>query len=163
MNDHFLLKVDRVLLFIALLVASANVAAELGQGPLRSSHPVLATSTLKQLAPKPAGAENLYTVRETLLETGTSVREYLSSSGVVFAVAWQGPVIPDLNVLLGAHAAAFKQETDRVRGLGQRGAPVDIAIDGLVVRSQGHMRDFFGHAYVLGLVPTGVVIKDILE
>ncbi len=104
-----------------------------------------------------------YTVEETRLENGTSIREYATPAGLVFAVAWQGPVLPDLSVLLGNYFHAFKLETDQARLLGRRGAPVDMSRDTLVVRSNGRMRNFFGHAYATDLVPSGVSVKDIFQ
>ncbi len=38
-----------------------------------------------------AAASN-YLTRDTTLATGTQVREYVSGSGVVFAVTWEGPI-----------------------------------------------------------------------
>ena len=31
------------------------------------------------------------------------VREYVNSSGTVFAIAWEGPWLPDLRQVLGDH------------------------------------------------------------
>jgi hypothetical protein len=44
-----------------------------------------------------------YTVHEITLPTGTLVRQYVSSAGVVFAVTWSGPFMPDLRQLMGPH------------------------------------------------------------
>ena len=41
-----------------------------------------------------AGAS--YFTRDTTLAAGTRVREYVSDSGIVFAVTWEGPMLPDL-------------------------------------------------------------------
>ena len=43
-----------------------------------------------------------YTIHEIRAATGTNVREYVSSSGRVFAVAWQGPWPPDMRQILGS-------------------------------------------------------------
>ena len=115
------------------------------------------------LALPPAARLGSYTVQETRLENGTNVQEYATPTGLVFAVAWQGPVLPNLDMLLGNYFNTFKLETDQARLLGRRGASVDMSRDGLVVRSSGRMRNFFGHAYATDLVPAGVSIKDILQ
>ena len=115
------------------------------------------------LAIAPAARAGSYTVHKTQLENGTTVHEYATPAGPVFAVAWQGPVLPDLDVLLGGYFNTFKLETEQARLLGRRGAPVDMTRDGLVVRSNGRMRNFFGHAYAIDLVPAGLAIKDVLE
>lgn len=136
--------------------------AALGQ---MSARPVAVSPSpsARMLALAPALKHASYTVEETQLENGTSVREYATPAGLVFAVAWQGPVLPDLSVLLGNYFNAFKLETDQARLLGRRGAPVDMSRDTLVVRSNGRMRNFFGHAYATDLVPSGVSVKDILQ
>lgn len=136
--------------------------AALGQ---MSAKPVAVSPSpsARMLALAPALKHASYTVEETQLENGTSVREYATPAGLVFAVAWQGPVLPDLSVLLGNYFNAFKLETDQARLLGRRGAPVDMSRDTLVVRSNGRMRNFFGHAYATDLVPSGVSVKDILQ
>ena len=104
-----------------------------------------------------------YTVHELQLETGTVVREFASASGQVFALAWRGPVLPDLNQWLGSYFGAFKQEADQQRLAGRRGAPINLAQAGLVVRSNGRMRNFFGHAYVPALVPPTVNINEVFQ
>ncbi|WP_367949067.1 DUF2844 domain-containing protein [Paraburkholderia sp. NMBU_R16] len=45
--------------------------------------------------------QGLYTVHTLTLPSGTVVREYVASSGLVFGVAWKGPTLPDLRATLG--------------------------------------------------------------
>jgi hypothetical protein len=71
--------------------------------------------------------------------------------------------LPHLDVLLGVYFNTFRLETEQARLLGRRGAPLDMTRDGLVVRSNGRMRNFFGHAYAIDLVPAGLNIKDVLQ
>jgi len=156
----------RVLLLGLVLAASAGEAtATLGQAP--STLPASSTSTpavgARMLAATPTARSSLYTLHEVQLENGTTVREYATPAGQVFAVAWRGPVLPDLSALLGGYFNTFKAETDQARMTGRRGSPVNIERNGLVVRSNGRMRNFFGHAYAPDLVPTGVNIKDVLQ
>ena len=65
-----------------------------------------------------SAAGTAYLVRNTLLATGTRVSEYVSAGGVVFAVTWDGPMLPDLKVLLGKHFDTMVAESARrpVRG-----------------------------------------------
>jgi uncharacterized protein DUF2844 len=94
-----------------------------------------------------------YTVHELTTPSGTVVREYVAPSGKVFAVAWSGPLMPDLRQLLGPHFEALEK---RAAKRGTRG-PTEIVQPGLVVRSSGHMRAFAGSAYLPGEMPQGVV------
>ncbi len=106
--------------------------------------------------------EKAYTVNEIKAPSGTVVREYVSPGGKIFAVAWQGPFIPNLRQLFGTYFEQYSRAAQirnnnrpRVRG------PLLIREPGLVVLSGGHMRAFFGKAYVPELVPQGVRIEEI--
>ena len=156
----------RTLLLGLVLAASAGEAmATLGQAPATptasSTSPPVAGAGMR--AAMPTARSSLYTLHEVQLESGTSVREYATPAGLVFAVAWRGPVLPDLSTLLGGYYNAFKAETDQARIRGSHGSPVNMERDGLVVRSTGRMRNFFGYDYAPDLVPTGVNIQDVLQ
>lgn len=157
MKRYFFSAPVQVLLVALLLATGAGEAvAALGQGP------TVAATGARMLATTPA-ATGLYTVHEVLLATGTTVREYTDPAGIVFAVSWRGPVLPNLSALLGSYYSTFKVQTDQTRRAGIRRAPVNMAQDGLVVRSMGRMRNFFGNAYAPALVPTGVSINDVFQ
>ena len=146
---------------MSLMVATDGLAA-LGQAPFSSAPAVASAPKPRLLAPNSAPAA-AYSVHEAQLETGTVVREYASASGQVFAVTWRGPVLPDLNQWLGGYFSAFKQGADQLRLAGRRGAPINLVQEGLVVQSNGRMRNFFGHAYVPALVPPSLEINDVLQ
>ncbi len=99
---------------------------------------------------------NRYTQFELQLPSGTTVREYVSVSGTVFALTWEGPSLPDLRQLLGSY---FQQYVDAVQG-GGPGARL-IRQAGLVVYSGGHMRAFRGRAYIAQLQPQGVAAEEL--
>lgn len=159
---------DRGHLFLIGLILACSMGqamAALGQAaahtpPPSASLPALAA---KKFSTTPVAQSLRYTLHEVQLENGVSIREYATPAGLVFAVSWRGPVLPDLNALLGDYFKIFKHETEQARMNGRRGSPVNIERDGLVVRSNGRMRNFFGHAYVPDLIPVGVDIKDVLE
>ena len=157
----------RVLLLGLVLAASVDeVMATLGQAPSAAppaASASTATPSARMLAATPAAQPSLYTLHEILLENGTVVREYATSAGLVFAVTWRGPVLPDLSALLGGYLNTFKRETEQARLAGRRGGPVNMDREGLVVSSNGRMRNFFGHAYAPALIPAGVNIKDVLQ
>jgi hypothetical protein len=150
---------------LAVAITSGEALAALGQAPsaLAAASSSRPASGAKMSAAIPGARSSLYTLHEVQLENGTFVREYATPEGLVFAVAWRGPVLPDLGVLFGNYFKNFKAATDQARLAGRRGAPVSIESDGLVVRSNGRMRNFFGHAYVPDLVPAGVNIQDVLQ
>jgi Protein of unknown function (DUF2844) len=154
---------------LALVMGFGSAVAALGQSP---ANPVakIALQAGPSGSPGPSGARLQATVRpanftvhETGLESGTTVTEYATTSGVVFAVQWRGPVLPDLDGLLGTYFAAFKKEAQQARAAGRRGSPMTVVTDALVVNSTGRMRNFAGWAYAPGLVPSDVAIKDVLQ
>ena len=99
-----------------------------------------------------------YTVYELRVSTGTSVREYLSLDGKVFAVGWKGPLLPDLRLILGDYFKLYAESSpDQQGGHGHR----RINRPDLVVESNGRMRAFFGHAYLPQAMPPDVAVSDI--
>lgn len=146
-------------IFLLAAIAASPAAATLGQ-------PVTVPPTT--LTGPSAGARlqavrpSHYVVTESQLESGTSVREYSNVNGLVFAVDWSGPVIPDLDLILGAYFSVFQADTAQARSEGRYRAPVNVTRSDIVIRSNGRMRNFFGHAYVPSLVPIGLNIQDVL-
>ena len=103
-----------------------------------------------------------FTVHEIRGATGTTVREYASPSGKIFAVAWQGPWLPNMRELLATYFAPYEQalRTAAVQSRSGR-RPLVIEQPGLVVQSGGHMRSFAGRAYIPQMMPQGVRAEEI--
>lgn len=97
-----------------------------------------------------------YTVHEIQAATGTVVREYVSGSGRVFAVAWQGPWPPDMRQILAGYFAQYQQAAQTQVNIRAGRRPLLIEQPGLVVQAGGHMRSFSGRAYIPDMLPTGV-------
>ena len=112
-------------------------------------------------APSSATPNNLYTTQITLLDTGTQITQYATPSGVVFALAWQGPILPPLETLLGSYFSNFQAQADASRAQRSIGSPLHIQTDTLVVHSSGRMRNFSGHAYDPQRVPKGLDIHAV--
>jgi len=100
----------------------------------------------------------LFTVHQMRTASGTTVRELVSASGVVFAVSWKGPFLPDLRQTLGEYFPIY-QAAPRTGRTGHSHFAVRRA--DLVVLSLGHPRAFSGLAYVPKLVPAGVSIDQL--
>jgi hypothetical protein len=97
-----------------------------------------------------------YTVHELQSATGTVVREFVSSTGTVYGVAWQGPYMPNLKQVLGAYFDQYQAALRSARNGRRRRGPVSIETPDLVVQISGHQRAFSGRAYVPQFVPQGV-------
>ena len=107
-----------------------------------------------------AAARNGYTVQE-LESDANSVREYVSSSGVVFAIAWNGLSNPDLSSLLGSYAGEYRQALQQSPRKPGHGSSLQVKTDGVVVERWGHMRNLQGRAYAPALIPPGVSVDEI--
>ena len=149
------------LLGLSLALSAAPALAALGQAP--SVTPPSSAPAARALAASPAAGTSLYSAHPLQLENGTVVQEYATPAGLVFAVSWRGPVLPDLSLLLGEFFSRYKLETDQARALGKRGSIVNVANQKLIVRSTGRMRSFAGYAYAPELIPAGVNIHDVLQ
>jgi hypothetical protein len=89
-----------------------------------------------------------------------TMREYVSPSGVVFAVAWNGISPPDMSHVLGSYLKEYRTARDRTPRIRGRRNRV-IQSSRVIVENWGHMRDLEGRAYDLSLFPTGVTLEDI--
>jgi len=98
----------------------------------------------------------LYSVHEMKTATGTTIREYVSTAGTVFAVSWHG-FPPDLRQLLGEHFDEYMAAASGTR----RGRGVHIETDDLVLESGGHMRYSVGRAFLNRKLPSGVSRDEI--
>jgi len=142
-----------------LVAASATVPcfASLGRAPSAFS----GTTTVHQARTLAAangtgGASNgsaSYSVSTTTLAGGTTVREYVGADGVVFAVTWNGPFLPDLRELLGQHFATLRNESARQPKAGR--GQVRVAQPDVTIESGGHMRAYTGRAWINSRLPAG--------
>jgi hypothetical protein len=101
-----------------------------------------------------------YDIEEITSDSGVRVREFLNRNGIVFAVTWSGPVVPDLRTLLGPSFESY------INGLGALKHPgtqrsLRLASSELVVEFGGHMRAYGGRAYLPPLIPAGASSADL--
>jgi hypothetical protein len=101
-----------------------------------------------------------YSLQEITAPGGTVIKEYVSPAGRVFAVAWHGPFYPDMQQILGAYFQPYTAALQaQPKHYGRR--PLNIQQPGLVVQSGGHMRAYWGRAYVPDMLPQGVNADEI--
>ena len=94
-----------------------------------------------------------YSIHEMHTAVGSTVRQFISPAGTVFAVTWQG-FPPDLQQLLGQY---FEQYTALANSQhARRGRGVYIDTGDLVIETGGHMRYVVGRAYLRSRLPEGV-------
>jgi hypothetical protein len=99
-----------------------------------------------------------YRSHEIQMPSGTLVREFSGVDGRVFAILWDGPVMPNLRQTLGQY---FDNYVAAAKANRSGHHHLEIHQTDLVVRSAGHMRAFSGIAYLPQAVPSGVSIGEL--
>ena len=99
-----------------------------------------------------------YRVHEIDLPSGTVLHEFVAQGGAIFAVAWSGPVIPNLRQALGKYFDDYVAAA-KVSPLHHRRLEIN-QLD-LVVHASGHMRSFSGIAYLPQAIPSGVTVGEL--
>jgi hypothetical protein len=143
----------------ATVPALAGLGADAGSidSDVTAMHGAMSQPTADE-QPQQSGS---YNVKTFVTATGTTVHEYSSPSGTVFAVSWRGHRPPDLGVLLGSYyseyssASALQGQRDLHRAI--------VATPNIVVTMGGHMGHSAGRAYVPSLVPSGVDAKAVVK
>ncbi len=146
---------SNILLGMALAIATAVLpfaaSASLG-GDLSSVH----DDQMKMQGTLRMTSNSSYNVHEITASNGIVVREFVSLSGNVFGVAWQGHSHPDLRQVLGSNYDEFTQAVKAQRPERRGHGPLLIQQPGLVVQMSGHMRSLMGKAYLPQSLPAGV-------
>jgi hypothetical protein len=99
-----------------------------------------------------------YRVHTIQMPSGTVVREFAAPGGEVFAVAWSGPSMPDLQQALGTHLGAYVAAATAPHAIRRQ---VQVRTADLVIESAGRMRAFTGRAYLPQAVPAGVIVDEL--
>jgi hypothetical protein len=102
-----------------------------------------------------------FEVHQLQASNGTTVREYVSPTGTVFAVSWEGPWMPDLRQVLGPYFDAYQRTVPAVRNARRSHGPMTFRSGDLVVQIGGHPRAFVGRAYIERLMPPGMQAQTI--
>jgi len=145
-------KIPLLLVSVAFCAFTLPAGAELG-GPASSAQAVASMNGTLQVT-KAEG----YEIHEIQAAQGAKVREYVSPSGTVFGVAWQGPWKPNLHQLLGSYFDQYVKAASADKRM--RGA-VTVQLPELVVQSAGHPGAFAGRAYLPQMIPQGASIGAI--
>ena len=137
--------------------AGAVLLPAVGYAALGATEPSVEADRLQFDAVRSARSTPQYTVHQLATPNGTTVREFVAPSGIVFAVSWQGPFLPDLRTLLGVHFEALQRADARQA----THAALRLERPDLVIHSEGRLRAFSGQAYLPALVPAGVAVSEL--
>ncbi|MFZ0807253.1 MAG: DUF2844 domain-containing protein, partial [Candidatus Sulfotelmatobacter sp.] len=106
-----------------------------------------------------------FAVHEIRPQTGTAdstvIREYVSPAGKVFAVTWEGPMLPNMRQLLGPYFQQFADAVQSEASSSRARRPLNIVRPDFVVQLSGRSRSFSGRAYLPQMLPAGVQPGDI--
>jgi Protein of unknown function (DUF2844) len=152
---------DRLKLWVPILGATLLLASLPAFAGLGEDADSVAADQAHMQASLRITQTQAYTLREMRAPTGTVVREYVSPSGIVFGVAWQGPWPPDMRHILANYFGQYQQaaQAEATSRGGRR--PLVIELPGFVLQSGGHMRSFAGRAYIPQMLPRGTVAEAI--
>jgi len=142
-------------LSVVIFAAAERVQATLGEsaGSVDSDRKALSAEK------RGVTVHNNYTVHE-IYSVANTVREYISPAGIVFGIAWNGLVYPDITQLLGSFTDEYQkalQQTPRQKG----SRHLRVESPGVIVERWGHMRNLQGRAYAPALIPSGVNVDEI--
>ena len=138
-----------------ILCFAATTPAQASLGAQQASIAADVTHFRAQL--KSTASAN-YAVSELDGDGGMVTREFTNGAGTVFAVAWSGPVRPDLSQLFGIYFARFQADSHtrvRVR------RPLRSDDIDFVVRSGGHPGKVWGFAILPDQVPQGFPMETL--
>ena len=102
-----------------------------------------------------------FQVRTMTDEGGTTINEYSSSAGRIFAYTWQGPTMPDLQTLLGNFYESWRDGATSYRTPVSSLHSTRVTRSDVVVESGGMMRSYVGRAWLPGALPAGVSADDL--
>ena len=91
---------------------------------------------------------------ETITVVGMTIKQYVSSKGIVFAIVWNGTGAPNLPLLLGSYFDEYKAEFATLHKAKPRSRkPMLLKTAHLVVERAGHSRYMWGRAFIPSLLP----------
>jgi Protein of unknown function (DUF2844) len=153
MNEEFSMTTLRALMAAAALAAVATVGTAHAQlGGMQESPALTQGSSLLN------GAVRVHTFTD---DGGTTVSEYATSAGRVFAYTWHGPTMPNLRTLLGKYDTSFRKgSAAQLDGTHSLHAS-HVAQSDVVVESGGRMRSYVGRAWLPQALPPGVTPQDL--
>jgi hypothetical protein len=152
MSGRHSFSITQCLAALLMMALPMSCSAALGE-----NESTIAAEQAQMNATRRVTRTDTHAVHEMQTPAGHVIREYVSPTGTVFGIAWQGPSKPDLKQLLGSH---FNELQPAQRTAIRRG-PAVINQPGLVLEMSGHMRAFAGRAYLPQLLPAGVQAEAI--
>lgn len=99
--------------------------------------------------------QNGYSLYIQTLTSGTSFQEYVSPSGIVFAISWNGPTLPNIHAIFGNYYGNYLSASQQSR------RSIYSSSDSLVIQSTGMMGAFQGFAFLPKEAPAGFTVNNL--
>jgi hypothetical protein len=134
------------------------------EGSVLISSTATASKSLSQnpsvrIMAKTSSLGSTYSVKTVTSDVRT-MKEYLNSDGVVFAVSWSGLGAPNFAEIFGSYYTEYQAQVKaRLHGRSRNRLQLEGA--SLVVSNVGHGSSMMGLAYVSSLLPPGVAPEDL--
>ncbi len=139
------------LVFVALTASTGSARAVLGAAVASVQE-----DQLRLAGTRTQSVHAYHQVHDIVMADGSRIREFVSPSGVVFAVSWDTRFKPDLQALLGTYHAEYDAEArEALRRPGIR-RQLSFKHADLVLETSGHLNHFSGRAWVPSLTPGGL-------
>ncbi|SAL69103.1 hypothetical protein AWB69_08146 [Caballeronia udeis] len=148
----------------ALVIAASGPAhAQLGATVVIAATGIASSSNLADAAASVLhqATNNAVRWQESADANQIRVRQYVSSSGQVYAVSWDGPAMPDVAVLLGTWFDRYRQEASAALPNASGLHSSRVSSSDLMVETAVRLRDFSGRAWLPNALPAGVTAADI--
>ncbi len=136
------------LLSLVVLIASQSAFARLGDSESSAESDRQALHGIRKV-----NLRTGYKIHEITTDANV-IREFVSPSGAIFAVAWNGLSHPDLTQLFGTYYAEYV-EAERATPKPKGRAELTVTSQNMKSARFGHMRAVHGKAWIPALVPSG--------
>ena len=145
-------------LYLAAALLAAPLAPHSARATLGEPETTVASDAAELKGSVKSTEQTNYRVHEIQLPSGTVLREFTTLGGTVFAVAWSGPAMPNLQQTLGSYFNNFVAAAKAPHG-GHH--VLQVQQENFVMQSSGHMRAFTGRAYLPQSIPAGVSVDEL--
>jgi hypothetical protein len=145
-------------IYLAAALLAAPLAPHSARATLGEPETTVASDAAELKGSVKSTEQTNYRVHEIQLPSGTVLREFTTLGGTVFAVAWSGPAMPNLQQTLGSYFNNFVAAAKAPHG-GHH--VLQVQQDSFVMQSSGHMRAFTGRAYLPQSIPAGVSVDEL--
>lgn len=117
-------------------------------------------SSQKRVSKAARGSSALVQSQSTAVDNTLTFKEFVDSTGLVYAVRWQGSHPPDLNALLGQYFPEYKMALLSTPFRAPRRG-VTASSNNLQISQFGHPGALVGIIYLRNSLPVGVQPEDL--